>query len=142
MGDIVGPPAADPKASWAGRRLTVLYETAHALASSASLAEGVPRTLAAVCQAFGWDYGALWNVDRSANVLRCVATWSLPTLSFETFVEASGNSTFSPGDRLAGPSVGERQARMDSGRAAGRATFRGRKWLPAMACTPRSASRW
>ena len=102
MGDIVGTPAADPKASWAGRRLTVLYETAHALASSATLSEGVPRTLAAVCQAFGWDYGALWNVDRSANLLRCVATWSLPTLSFETFVEASGNSTFPPGIGLPG----------------------------------------
>ena len=67
MGDVVGTPAADPKRSWAERRLTVLYETAHALASSATLSEGVPRTLAAVCQALDWEYGALWNVDRAGK---------------------------------------------------------------------------
>jgi len=102
MGDVVGTPAADPKRSWAERRLTVLYETAHALASSATLSEGVPRTLAAVCQALDWEYGALWNVDRPANLLRCVATWSLPSLSFETFVEASRGASFAPGIGLPG----------------------------------------
>jgi two-component system, sensor histidine kinase and response regulator len=102
MGDVVGTPAADPKRSWAERRLTVLYETAHALASSATLSEGVPRTLAAVCQALDWEYGALWNVDRPANLLRCVATWSLPSLSFEAFVEASRRASFAPGVGLPG----------------------------------------
>jgi two-component system, sensor histidine kinase and response regulator len=102
VGDVVGTPAADPKGSWAERRLTVLYETAHALASSATLSEGVPRTLAAVCQALGWEYGALWNVDRPANLLRCVATWSLPSLSFEAFVEASRKASFASGVGLPG----------------------------------------
>ncbi len=102
MGDVVGTPAADPKRSWAERRLTVLYETAHALASSATLSEGVPRTLAAVCQALDWEYGALWDVDRPANLLRCVATWSLPSLSFEAFVEASRGASFAPDVGLPG----------------------------------------
>jgi two-component system, sensor histidine kinase and response regulator len=102
VGDVVGTPAADPKRSWAERRLTVLFETAHALASSATLSEGVPRTLAAVCQALDWEYGALWDVDRPANLLRCVATWSLPSLSFEEFVEASRRASFAPGVGLPG----------------------------------------
>ena len=102
MGDVVGTPAADPKRSWAERRLTVLFETAHALASSATLSEGVPRTLAAVCRALDWEYGALWDVDRPANLLRCVATWSLPSLSFEDFVEASRRASFAPGVGLPG----------------------------------------
>ncbi len=102
MDNIVGTPSSDPQRSWAERRLTVLYETAHALASSASMAEAVPRTLGAVCQALGWDYGALWNVDHRETVLRCVATWSLPSLSFETFAEASRKYRFSRGIGLPG----------------------------------------
>ncbi len=99
---VGGKPAADPRRAWAEQRLTVLFETAHALASSATLAEGLPRTLGAVCQALGWEYGALWNVDNAANVLRCAATWSLPSLSFETFVEASRSLSFAPGVGLPG----------------------------------------
>jgi len=85
--DIVRAPSGDARQSWAERRLTVLYETAHALAASASMADGVPRTLGAVCQALGWEYGAFWNVDHRARVLRCVGTWSLPSLSFKAFEE-------------------------------------------------------
>jgi len=102
VGEVGGKPAADPKRTWADRQLTVLYETAHALASAATLAEALPRTLGAVCEALGWEYGALWKVDRAANVLRCVATWSMPSLSFHMFVEASRGMSFAPGVGLPG----------------------------------------
>ncbi|HJY33595.1 MAG TPA: hypothetical protein VJ260_02020, partial [Vicinamibacterales bacterium] len=95
MDDIVRAPSGDARQSWAERRLTVLYETAHALAASASMADGVPRTLGAVCQALGWEYGAFWNVDHRARVLRCMGTWSLPSLSFKAFEEASRTCSFS-----------------------------------------------
>jgi len=100
--DIVRAPSGDARQSWAERRLTVLYETAHALAASASMADGVPRTLGAVCQALGWEYGAFWNVDHRARVLRCVGTWSLPSLSFKAFEEASRACSFAPGVGLPG----------------------------------------
>jgi two-component system, sensor histidine kinase and response regulator len=100
--DIVRAPSGDARQSWAERRLTVLYETAHALAASASMADGMPRTLGAVCQALGWEYGAFWNVDHRARVLRCMGTWSLPSLSFKAFEEASRTCSFSPGVGLPG----------------------------------------
>jgi two-component system, sensor histidine kinase and response regulator len=61
----------------------------------------VPQILKAVCDALGWEYGALWSVDAKAGVLRCVATWSAPG-SFESFAEASRRWTFSPGIGLPG----------------------------------------
>ena len=67
-----------------------------------SMADGVPRTLGAVCQALGWEYGAFWNVDHRARVLRCVGTWSLPSLSFKAFEEASRTCSFAPGVGLPG----------------------------------------
>ncbi len=100
--DIVKAPPLDPGQSGADRRLTVLYEIAHALAASPSMAEGVPRVLGAVCQALGWEYGALWNVDQRARVLRCVGTWSLPSLNFKAFEDASRTSSFEPGVGLPG----------------------------------------
>ena len=102
MDDLVKTPSTDAERSWAERRLTVLYETAHALAASASMADGVPRTLGAVCQALGWEYGAFWNVDQRGRVLRCVGTWSLPSLSFKAFEEASRTCTFAQGVGLPG----------------------------------------
>ena len=39
--------------------------------------------LEAICEALGWEYGALWRVDRAAARLRCVATWHPRLLTFE-----------------------------------------------------------
>ena len=47
-------------------------ETARALAESATLEDAAPRMLEAVCAALGWQFGAIWEVDRARNVLQCV----------------------------------------------------------------------
>ncbi len=88
----------------------VLYETARALAESATLVEAVPRMLSAVCEALGWQYGAYWEVDRSRNVLQCVGTWQPPTLPFEDFAAVSRRSVFSPGVGLPGRVWASRQS--------------------------------
>ena len=80
----------------------VLYETACALADSATLAEAAPRMLKAICEALNWEHGALWRVDPAAGVLRCVATWHAPSLPFEEFSTASLTATFAPGVGLPG----------------------------------------
>jgi len=95
-------PPPDGSRSWAERQLTVLYETARVLADSATYAEAVPRILNAVCDALGWEYGALWDVDPRAGVLRCTATWSSMPASFESFAATSRNRTFAPGEGLPG----------------------------------------
>ena len=80
----------------------MLYETARVLADSASYAEAVPNILSAVGRALGWEYGALWDVDTRAGVLRCTATWSAAAESFEAFAGNSRDRTFGPGEGLPG----------------------------------------
>jgi two-component system sensor histidine kinase/response regulator len=86
----------------AARRLTAEYVTARALVESATLAEAVPRILQAICEALGWEHGALWVVDARAGVLRCVETWHRPEVSFPEFERASRATTFAPGIGLPG----------------------------------------
>lgn len=86
----------------AQRSLTAEYVAARALADSASLAEAAPRVLEAMCEALGWDHGALWNIDPARGVLRCVETWHLPTVSVPEFEAASRRTVFTRGVGLPG----------------------------------------
>ncbi len=96
------PPPAPGSRSLAERQLTVVYETARVLADSATYGEAVPRILGAVGDALGWEYGALWDVDARAGVLRCAATWSAAPAQFESFAAISLHRTFGPGEGLPG----------------------------------------
>jgi PAS domain S-box-containing protein len=80
----------------------VLYETARALAESDTLEDAAPRMLKAVCDALGWEYGAIWEVDRARNVLRCIGTWQPPGLPLEAFTTATRQATFAPAVGLPG----------------------------------------
>jgi len=84
------------------RRLAAQYEIARALAESATLAEATPKVLRAICEALGWEHGALWNIDRKADVLFCVDTWHGPSLRFEAFEAISRQTTFPSGVGLPG----------------------------------------
>jgi len=86
----------------AGRRLTAEYVAARALAESATLAEAAGRVLQAICEALGWDYGALWHVDADSGVLRCVETWHVPAVAVPEFEAASRLTTFTRGIGLPG----------------------------------------
>src|ERR687898_6348 len=84
------------------RRLTAEYVAARALLESATLAEAAPKILEAICDALGWEHGALWRIDRDAEVLRCVHIWNAPTASFPEFDEASRVAAFRIGVGLPG----------------------------------------
>ena len=88
----------------------VVYETACALAESATLVEAAPRMLQAICSALGWDYGALWTVDRAAAHLRWTATWHAPSLPFDEFAAVSRGTAFAPGVGLPGRVWSSRQS--------------------------------
>ncbi len=88
--------------SGADWRLAVLYETARALAETATLADATPRILKAICDALDWEHGALWDVDVKAGVLRCAATWHVPSVQFEEFEAISRRTAFPPGIGLPG----------------------------------------
>jgi PAS domain S-box-containing protein len=72
----------------------VLFETAQALAESATLEQAAPRMLKAVCDALGWQCGAIWQVNRARNTLHCVGTWRVPELPLEEFTALTASLTF------------------------------------------------
>ena len=80
----------------------ILHGIARALGESATLAEAAPRMLATVCESLGWEYGALWEVDRAGRALRCVGTWHESTLGFDAFADISLRTTFDRGIGLPG----------------------------------------
>src|SRR5687768_13438972 len=50
----------------------------------------------------GLQYGAIWEVDRARNVLRCVAIWHPPAAQFEPFAAATREARMAPGVGLPG----------------------------------------
>src|SRR5437867_1785435 len=91
-----------PERAPAERRLLAEYATARSLAESATLSEATPRILKAICEALGWEHGAVWNVDPKANVLRCIEIWHGPSHKFAEFEAASRETAFPPGVGLPG----------------------------------------
>jgi PAS domain S-box-containing protein len=87
----------------------ILFETAQALAESATLEDAAPRMLEAVCQALGWQCGAVWQVNRARNTLRCIGTWSEPGLRLEEFTATTLALAFERGIGLPGRVWLERQ---------------------------------
>jgi PAS domain S-box-containing protein len=59
----------------AERRLAAQYEVTRALAESSGFDEAAPRVLQTVCESLGWEVGALWRVDREAQMIRFVESW-------------------------------------------------------------------
>ncbi len=86
----------------AGRRLAMQYVTARALAEFSTLSQAAPVILGGICENLDWEHGAVWSVDREANLLRCVDTWRLPLAEFAEFDALSRRTTFPPGIGLPG----------------------------------------
>ena len=86
----------------AKRRLTAEHVAARALVESATFGDAAGKILEAVCEALGWEYGALWRIDREADLLRCVDTWQSSPAHFPEFDRASRQITFGPGIGLPG----------------------------------------
>ncbi len=59
----------------AERRLRAQYEVTRVLAEAPSLVEAAVQILEAICESADWEFGALWIVDRSEDVMRCVDLW-------------------------------------------------------------------
>jgi phosphoserine phosphatase RsbU/P len=86
----------------AENRLRAQYEIARTLGEAHSI-EGASRALLrTVCEALGWDVGALWGLDVERSVLRCLATWRAPGCHAAAFEEVSARTTFRVGVGLPG----------------------------------------
>jgi PAS domain S-box-containing protein len=86
----------------ANRRITAEHITARVLLEAATIEEAAPRILAAICEALGWEHGALWTLDRQSDVLRCVHIWTSPSMQFPDFTSISRSATFARGVGLPG----------------------------------------
>jgi PAS domain S-box-containing protein len=86
----------------AKRRLTAEHIAARALVESATFGEAAPKILEAICEALGWEYGALWRIDEEVHGLRCVNTWASAPDEFPEFERISRQITFATGVGLPG----------------------------------------
>jgi two-component system, sensor histidine kinase and response regulator len=84
------------------RYAAIVRQIALALAGSETLADAAPRMLRAVCEALGWEYGGLWEVDGPGTALHLVGTWPGPSDRFAEFVELSRKTALARGVGLPG----------------------------------------
>ena len=141
MDETVPPHAADTLAD-AGPYQGVLYETARALAESPTLEEAAPRMIEAVCEALGWQCGAIWEVDRARKrpaMRRHVAT--ARSAPFERVHRGDRGVDVRPGRRAARTGLGVAASRPGSPTSPATTTSRAPRRPSAPACMPRSACR-
>ena len=86
----------------AENRLRAQYEIARTLGEARSIEEASETLLRTVCEALGWDVGALWGLDIERSVLRCLATWRSPDSKAAAFEDLSARTTFRMGRGLPG----------------------------------------
>jgi serine phosphatase RsbU (regulator of sigma subunit) len=86
----------------AERRLAAEHAVSRILADSDRLNQAAPKIIQAVCESLDWDVGAVWLVDRNANVLRCVQTWHRAGVEVAAFEQDTRQRTFAPGIELPG----------------------------------------
>jgi phosphoserine phosphatase RsbU/P len=86
----------------AENRLRAQYEIARTLEEAHSIEEASEKLLRTVCEALGWDVGALWGLDIERSLLRCLATWRSPDSKAAAFEELSARTTFRMGGGLPG----------------------------------------
>jgi len=78
-----------------GARLATQYAITRVLVEAVTVNEGLHAALQVICQALACDYGAVWTLDREANVLRCLESYSIQPGGFPHF-EALTRATALP----------------------------------------------
>jgi DNA-binding transcriptional MerR regulator len=69
------------------RRLAAREELSRVLSHRGPWPDAATSALDAVGRPLRWDFGALWQIDRGAGVLRCEAVWRTPRASLEWLEE-------------------------------------------------------
>src|SRR6185295_9962570 len=92
-------PATDPRSE---QRIQAQYAVSRILAESATLSEAAPKILQAVCEAVGWDFGAIWSVEPGFQELRCVELWRASAAAVSEFEADTRRRCFAKGEGLPG----------------------------------------
>jgi PAS domain S-box-containing protein len=86
----------------AEQRQSAQYAVTRALAESATINDAAGSILQSICEHLGWELGVLWQVDRNANVMRCVEIWHAPSVAVARFELLSRAREFQQGSGLPG----------------------------------------
>ncbi|HYU44083.1 MAG TPA: ATP-binding protein [Vicinamibacteria bacterium] len=78
------------------------FAVTEVLARATTLEDSFRQLLETTCRGLDWCFGALWRVDREANVLRCVELWAEPGRPAGEFEAVSRQTPLSPGLGLPG----------------------------------------
>ncbi|MBD1919627.1 PAS domain S-box protein [Microcoleus sp. FACHB-831] len=99
------------------KRLVAQYATARALSESATIKQAIPKILLAICESLGWALGELWmpeedergeatggtqNSAQNQKSLRCVESWSRPSVAMQEFSAIARETSLALGVGLAG----------------------------------------
>ncbi len=84
------------------RRLATHHSLTNVLAESAGMTQAASLILEAIGDNLGWDLGAIWTLDSSQQVLRCLNVWHSPHLNLDAFRQESQSITFARGVGLPG----------------------------------------
>ncbi|QSV53524.1 MAG: response regulator [Dolichospermum sp. UKL201] len=82
--------------------LSFQYAVTNALAGAINIQNTTHRTLKGICQTLAWDWGEIWVMDKSENILRCLDIWYESGSEFKQFEEITRKITFAPGIGLPG----------------------------------------
>jgi PAS domain S-box-containing protein len=72
------------------------------LSDAATLAEAAPRMLQAMCEALGWELGAIWQIDETGGLIRCLEVWCRPEVLASEFIRVTRESALPAGVGLPG----------------------------------------
>jgi GAF domain-containing protein len=69
----------------AQRQLATQYAVAQELAAAASIEQGTPKLLQAICKNLGFVISALWEVNRQTGTCRCMCVWHIESAALTEF---------------------------------------------------------
>ncbi len=87
---------------WQEQRRLLQYATTEVLSGTQTIAEARPKLLESICEILEWELGAVWEVDQADDLLRCVEIWHSPNVEVAEFERANTETTYPPGEGLAG----------------------------------------
>jgi PAS domain S-box-containing protein len=82
--------------------LSFQYAVTNALAGAINIQNTTHRILKGICQTLAWDWGEIWVMDKSENILRCLDIWYESGSEFKQLEEITRKITFAPGIGLPG----------------------------------------
>jgi len=100
--EVVGSWADITERKQAERWQAMQHAVTRVLADSSSLGAAAPGIIQAVCETLGGTFGAIWEIDRGTNVLRCAELWRRPGLSADELEAQTRQISFAPGSGLPG----------------------------------------